>query len=152
MFHTLDTYIIALHQWIVNVSGHTPRWWGEHTGYAVALLPLLVAHFYGWTLYILVFAIAYSASGATYILATRKRELWEVMQMLARHSASARVVACSTAALILAFMGLTGRPAGFADWLILAVLVADLMHNYFRLCEDPPPPKPRTRATLATEN
>lgn len=152
MLRAIDNQIISLHQLIVNASGQPPRWWAGHMGYAVALLPLLVAHFYGWTMFILVFSLTYSAIGATYITATSRNDLWEVIQMLARNSPWARVVAWAANALILAVMVFMDGFAVFADWLVLAVLVADLMHNYFRLCEDPPPPKPRTRATLATEN
>lgn len=146
MIRAIDTKVLAFYQWLVNVSGKKPMWWGEQCCYL-----LLVGIGFGFFredtviprwLHLVLLTVMVLIAGALWAV-SRSELLWSIEKKL-RGEMFWRI-----AFLILMADDILATMVGFGHPDALAISLAFLSYQYFALCEEPPPPKPRTRTTLA---
>lgn len=148
MIHAIDNRITALFQALVNVSQRKPRWWAEHCAYLV-VLALVVGVAMGpkdgapaWVHWILA-AMSLVVMTAM-VIVTRVEWIWAA---LAEDPSEiwwrAMWVIFFADDVVRLCMGDHRQVPGLLYGLGI------LAFSYFLTCEDPPPPKPRTRASLA---
>lgn len=145
MIRTIDKRITGLYQALVNASGKKPRWWGEQCAYLLLLAAMFSTQrkdFYGpaWLHWVLIGGIVLIA-GSMWI-ESKSEALWAIHQQ--SNSIMLRAVwvlmFCDDLARLI-----WGTPR--LDTFTMGTAFVSLY--YFLTCEDPPPPKPRTRTKLA---
>lgn len=146
MIRAIDRRITAAYQLLVNVSGRKPMWWGEQCAYllAVALGLGLFAEMTIPRWLHLVMSAAMLFCVMIMWVGSRVPELWA--HQAERASPLFR-------ALFVVLMGdqALQAVAGIMRPHFLLMCISMVSHEYFLLCKDPPPPKPRTSNKLATE-
>lgn len=140
MIRAIDTRIVALHQALVNASGKKPRWWASHTpvlllasgGYLLMLgwsvIPKWVSVLFG-------IGLALVCAGMTLMTST-DANFEDLRTCMSRGS---RMMSLMFFAVSFLWM----EPC------LIVLNFAVLVYENMASCEDPPPPKPRTRTSLA---
>jgi len=148
MIHAIDKRITALFQALVNWSQRKPRWWAEHCVYIV-LLSMVVGVAIGpreevpaWLQWVqaAMGLIIVTAMG----IATRVQWIWDALAEDPSEIGwrAVWVIFFADDVVRLCIGDHRQVPSLLYGFAILAF-------SYLLTCEDPTPPKPRTRASLA---
>lgn len=145
MIRTIDKHITGLYQALVNASGKKPMWWGEQCAYLLLLglcLGAMRTDFPGPLWLRLVILCGLVLLAAFMWFGSRWAPGWE-------HNKEANTLPWRMVWLTLFCMDVWAIFFGVPRVNALCVSLAFCSFHYFLTCEDPPPPKPRTRTKLA---